>query len=150
MPLVYAGTRGEGPVTETHERLRKIKPQYTRGDPVKVGWARNQAEAELIQGLLLEEGIPSYLRRSAGFDVPDFLAAGPRDVLVPETGAETARQLLTATESPLEGEAGSEFPGEAGPLVAGPGPSPARLAAWILLALLVAALIVGLLYRLTA
>ena len=33
--------------------------------------------------MLLEEGIPSLLRRSGGFDVPDFLAAGPRDVLVP-------------------------------------------------------------------
>ena len=140
MPLVYAGTAGEGPVTETHERLRKIKPQYTRGEPVKVGFASNQAEAELIQGLLLEEGIPSFLRRSAGFDVPDFLAAGPRDVLVPETGAEQARQLLAGTET--EGE---PDPGDP----AGQGPSPARLAAYVLLALLVAAAIVGLLYRLT-
>ncbi len=56
--------------------------------------ARNQAEAELIQNLLLEEGVPSMLRRSAGFDVPDFLAAGPRDVLVPESGAALARELL--------------------------------------------------------
>ncbi len=149
MPLVYAGTKGEGPVTETHERLRKIKPQYTRGEPVKVGWARNQAEAELIQGLLLEEGIPSFLKRSAGFDVPDFLAAGPRDVLVPETGAEPARQLLAGTETDGENEAGSEFRDDTHRLASGPGPSPAQLAAWILLALLVAALIVGLLYRLT-
>ena len=149
MPLVYAGTQGEGPVTETHERLRKIKPQYTRGEPVKVGFARNQAEAELIQGLLLEEGIPSFLRRSAGFDVPDFLAAGPRDVLVPEAGAERARELLAGTE--IESEAGveSELEGEAALRAAGTAPSPARLAAWILLALLVAAAIVGLLYRLT-
>ena len=29
----------------------------------------------MIQGLLLEEGIPSLARRSGGFDVPDFLAA---------------------------------------------------------------------------
>ena len=55
---------------------------------------RNQAEAELIQGLLLEEGIPSILRRSAGFDVPDFLAAGPRDILVPESGAAAAGDVL--------------------------------------------------------
>jgi hypothetical protein len=26
--------------------------------------------------------------------VPDFLAAGPRDILVPESGAETAREAL--------------------------------------------------------
>ena len=44
--------------------------------------------------LLLEEGVPSTLRRSAGFDVPDMLAAGPRDVLVPESGLEAARDVL--------------------------------------------------------
>ena len=61
---------------------------------MRVAGGRNQSEAELIQGILLEEGVPSVLRRSAGFDVPDFLAAGPRDVLVPESGAELARELL--------------------------------------------------------
>ena len=44
---------------------------------MKVASADNQPEAELIEALLLEEGIPSLLRRSGGFDVPDFLAAGP-------------------------------------------------------------------------
>ena len=48
--------------------------------------------------LLLEEGVPSTLRRSAGFDVPDMLAAGPRDVLVPESGVEVARQVLLQSE----------------------------------------------------
>ena len=44
------------------------------------------------------------LRRTAGFDVPDFLAAGPRDVLVPESGAETAREvLLQADLAPTTG-----------------------------------------------
>ena len=44
------------------------------------------------------------LRRTAGFDVPDFLAAGPRDVLVPESGAETAREvLLQADLAPTDG-----------------------------------------------
>jgi hypothetical protein len=61
---------------------------------VRVAWSRNQAEAELIQNILLEEGVPSMLRRSPGFDVPDFLAGGPRDVLVPESGAEAARATL--------------------------------------------------------
>jgi hypothetical protein len=77
-----------------HEVARKIKPQYADGELVKVGWAANQAEAELIQGMLLEEGVPSVVRRARGFDVPDFLAAGPRDVLVPISGAEMARGLL--------------------------------------------------------
>ena len=54
----------------------------------------NQAEAELIQGLLRDAGVPSSLRRTAGFDVPDFLAAGPRDVMVPESHAAVARQTL--------------------------------------------------------
>jgi hypothetical protein len=80
--------------SEAHERARKIDPRYSEGELTKVGWAGNQAEAELIQGMLLEHGIPSMLRRSMGFDVPDFLAAGPRDVLVPASGAELARELL--------------------------------------------------------
>ncbi len=95
MPLVYVGRDGEEPVTAAHERARKVRPQFTGGEPVKVAFARNQAEAQLIQGILLEEGIPSYERRSRGFDVPDFLAAGPRDILVPEAGFEAARELLT-------------------------------------------------------
>lgn len=77
-----------------HETARKINPLYTEGRLVRVAGGRNQAEAELIQGMLLEEGVPSVLRRSAGFDVPDFLAAGPRDVLVPEAGYEVARDVL--------------------------------------------------------
>ena len=84
----------EEPLSDAHGRARKIDPAYTQGDLVRVAGGRNQAEAELIQGMLLEEGVPSMLRRSAGFDVPDFLAAGPRDVLVPESGAELARDLL--------------------------------------------------------
>ena len=94
MPLVYVGRGEEKPITETHERARKIKPQYTGGRQVRVASASNLAEAELIQGILLEEGIPSFQRRSRGFDVPDFLAAGPRDILVPESGVEAARAML--------------------------------------------------------
>jgi hypothetical protein len=84
----------EPEVTERHRRARKIKPQLAEGDLVRVAGARNLAEAEFIQGLLLEEGVPSMLRRSAGFDVPDFLAGGPRDVMVPISGAQTAREVL--------------------------------------------------------
>jgi hypothetical protein len=107
MPLVTAGARQlDEPLSEAHERARKIDPRYTEGRLVRVAGGRNQAEAELIQGLLLEEGVPSMLRRSAGFDVPDFLAAGPRDVLVPEAGAPTARELLHEAElGPAAGSA---------------------------------------------
>jgi hypothetical protein len=99
MPLTYAG-RGDidMPVSAAHARARKIKPQYSEGDLVRVAGARNQAEAELIQGLLLEEGVPSMLRRSRGFDVPDMLAAGPRDVMVPASGAGPARDVLLQAE----------------------------------------------------
>jgi zinc ribbon protein len=99
MPLTYAA-RGDVdlPVSAAHARARKIKPQYSEGDLVRVAGARNQAEAELIQGLLLEEGVPSMLRRSRGFDVPDMLAAGPRDVMVPASGAGPAREVLLQAE----------------------------------------------------
>jgi hypothetical protein len=93
MPLVHAS--GELPEdSDRRRRARKIKPQYTEGQPVRVARAGSEAEAELIAGLLLEEGIPSIVRRSAGFDVAEFLAAGPRDVLVPQSAAEAAREAL--------------------------------------------------------
>jgi hypothetical protein len=99
MPLVYAGTAGvDQPVTAAHARARKIKPQYSEGPLVRVAGAHHQAEAEFIQGLLLEEGVPSMLRRTRGFDVPDMLAAGPRDVLVPRTGLDAAREVLLQAE----------------------------------------------------
>jgi hypothetical protein len=95
MPLVQPGGEPlDEPLSDAHGRARKIDPRYTEGRLVRVAGGRNQAEAELIQGLLLEEGIPSMLRRTAGFDVPDFLAAGPRDVLVPESGSAAARDVL--------------------------------------------------------
>ena len=95
MPLVQAGGEPlDAPLSDAHGRARKINPVFTEGDLVRVAGGRNQSEAEFIQGLLLEWGVPSVLRRTAGFDVPDFLAAGPRDVLVPEAGAETAREVL--------------------------------------------------------
>jgi hypothetical protein len=120
MPLVRPGRPIEDPLSEAHGRARKIDPRYTEGELVRVAGGRNQAEAELIQGLLLEEGIPSILRRTAGFDVPDFLAAGPRDVLVPAAGSEAARELLHVAElDPSVGPA--------------PRPSPVKLAAAIAL-----------------
>jgi hypothetical protein len=129
MPLVYAGAHTiEDPLTPTHERVRKIKPQYAEGELVRVAGGRNQAEAEFIQGLLLEEGVPSLLRRSAGFDVPDYLAAGPRDVLVPASGAPTARDVLLQSDlAPTEGT--------------GPQTSPLRVALALLAAIALVAII---------
>jgi ribosomal protein L37E len=93
MPLVDA-TRAEAEPTPAQARARKIKKQYAEGALVQVAGARHLPEAELIQGLLLEEGVPSILRRTRGFDVPEMLAAGPRDVLVPESGVAVARDAL--------------------------------------------------------
>src|SRR5947207_12085799 len=130
MPLVYSGA-DSAPESERRERARKIRPQYVEGDLVGVARGRNQAEAEFIQGLLLEEGVPSLLRRSRGFDVPDYLAAGPRDVLVPASGAATARDVLLQSDlAPTEGSA--------------PIASPWRVAAALLGALALVALIVWL------
>jgi hypothetical protein len=71
-----------------------VGDQPPEGDPVKVAYASNQAEAELIAGILRAEGIPSMLRRAGGADVPDFLAAGARDILVPSSMAQAAREAL--------------------------------------------------------
>ncbi len=100
-PLVHADPVAPRD-SERRDRARKIRPQYAEGPLVKVVGARNQAEAELLQGMLLEEGVPSLMRRSGGFDVPDFLASGPRDILVPSSGAEAAREILQLPE-PAEG-----------------------------------------------
>ncbi len=138
MPLVYVGRGEEQPITEAHERARKIKPQYTGGRQVRIASAGNQAEAELIQGILLEEGIPSVQRRMRGFDVPDFLAAGPRDILVPEAGAEAAHELL------LDVRTGEEQ------TVATGGERPLRLAVGLLIAVAGAAALIWVLYQLAS
>ncbi len=94
LPLVLPGEEAGEELSEARERARKVLPRYSEGPLVKVGSARNQAEAEMLENLLLEEGIPSLVRRSGGFDVPDFLAAGPRDILVPASGSDLAREIL--------------------------------------------------------
>src|SRR5436305_2994751 len=129
LPLTHdGGSEEDAPVSERHRLARKIKPQLAEGELVRVAGARNQAEGEFIQGLLLEEGVPSVLRRTAGFDVPDFLAAGPRDVLVPQSGFATAREVLLQAELITSSEPA--------PTVA-----PLRLLAGLLIALAIGALI---------
>jgi hypothetical protein len=141
MPLVYAGTREQEPITDAHERARKVRPQYAHGGLIRVTGARSQSDGELIQGILLEEGIPSLLRRTRGFDVPDFLAAGPRDVLVPESGYEAARELLRDADLLTAEQPPDSLPGIGSPL---------RLALWILVAFALAALLVFVLFQLTS
>ena len=139
MPLAYVGRRPlDSATSEAHARARKIDPRYTEGELVRVAGGRNQAEAELIQGLLLEEGVPSVLRRAPGFDVPDFLAAGPRDVLVPQAAAEVAREVL------LE----ADLAPRVGPAAAPSAARGARIAAAVLAAGGIAALLAWLLLEL--
>ena len=95
MPLVHGDA--QEPVADDSERrttARKIKPEYAEGPLVRVASAGSQPEAEFIAGLLLEEGIPSLVRRAGGSDVAEFMAAGAREVLVPESGAQAAREAL--------------------------------------------------------
>lgn len=120
------------------------------GKLVKVAFARNQAEAEMIQGLLLEGGIPSVLKRSRGFDAPEFMAAGPHDVFADSAHAQKAKALLADTITENETDEEAELREEArlrhgGPTTETP---PARLALWIGAALLAAVVIVWLLYQL--
>lgn len=99
MPLVVTpGGVAAQPLSERTRTARKISPRLARGEPQRVTVVRNLAEGELLQGILLEEGIPSILRRTGGFDVPDMLAAGPRDVMVPASAVELARDLLGVDE----------------------------------------------------
>ena len=134
MPLVRDGAAQlEAPLSEAHGRARKIDPAYTEGPLRLVAGGRHQAEAELIQGLLLEEGVPSVTRRSAGADVPDFLAAGPRDVLVPEAGLQAARDVLlqTGTAPAQLGAPSRPHAGKLTAVVIGGG-GVAALVAWLL------------------
>jgi hypothetical protein len=93
MPLVHADA-AEPAASERQRRARKIKPQYTDGALVKVARAENQSQAEFIAGMLLEEGIPSVLRGSGVVVAPYAPMLGSRDVLVPESGAQAAREAL--------------------------------------------------------
>lgn len=139
MPLVYSGTGEQEPITGAHERARKVRPQYAHGDPVRVTGGRNLADSELIQGILLDQGIPSTLRRTRGFDVPDFLAAGPRDVMVPESGYERARELLGDADLLTAEAPPDSLPGIGSPL---------RLALGVIAAVIVGALLVYALFAL--
>ena len=64
------------------------RPRWTRA-----AVALHQPEAEMLAGLLADRGIPVLIRRTT-FDVPDMLAGGPRELLVPEDREGEARELL--------------------------------------------------------
>ena len=91
MPLVSATSTEVPAVSERRQAARKIKPEYAEGKPVKVAHADDLAQAEFIAGLLLEEGIPCVLRASIAGYTP---MVDPRDIMVPESGAQAAREAL--------------------------------------------------------
>jgi hypothetical protein len=64
---------------------------------VRVAVAPNETSALMMEGVLNNAGIPSLTQRARGFDAPDFLSAGPRDVLVPDSLLGEARQILEDT-----------------------------------------------------
>jgi len=64
---------------------------------VKVAVAPNETLALLMEGLLQDAGVPSLIQRAPGFGVPDFLSAGPRDVLVPGAYLGEAREIFEDT-----------------------------------------------------
>jgi hypothetical protein len=105
----------------------------------------------MIQGLLMEGGIPSVLKRSRGFDAPEFLAAGPHDVMVDSSHAQKAKTLLADTITENEADEETELRDEARLRRGGPSTetSPARLALWIAAALIAAVVIVWILYQLS-
>jgi hypothetical protein len=119
------------------------------GKLVKVAFARTQAEAEMMQGLLQDADIPSILKRTRGFDNPDFLAAGPHDVMVNADHAKKAREVLEGTMIESEDEVRAEYGGEAELMRDGTATPASRLALWLIVAVLGAAILVWVLYQLT-
>jgi hypothetical protein len=120
------------------------------GKLIKVGFARNQAEAEMLQALLLESDIPSILKRARGFDAPEFLAAGPHDIWVNQGHAEEAKRVLSDATIESEGEERDELEGEARLRATGGEPmSPQRLALWVLAAAVVAIVLIWIVFEIS-
>lgn len=65
-------------------------------DTVVLTVVPDETEAELLCGLLRANGIECAYRDTDAIDstIEDFIAAGPREVLVHEADLETARSLL--------------------------------------------------------
>jgi hypothetical protein len=120
------------------------------GDLVKVAFARTQPEAEMLQGLLTEAGIPSILKRTMGFDNPEFLPNGPRDVMVRAGDSMRAHEVLADVLIEDEQDEATKLEeqrrlarGETGVT------SPGRLAFWVLAVAAAGFLLLWILYELT-
>ena len=80
-----------------HGGFSPIKPMNAWA---KVGSAPNETMALMMEGLLRKADIPVLIQRPTGFEVPDFLAGGPREILVPETNLPEARDIVEDTTGP--------------------------------------------------
>lgn len=73
--------------------LRKII-----GEPgpkmVRVAVVQNEPEEQLLLAMLHDAGIPARAARTGGFHSPEMMAAGPRDILVPEHFELDARSVV--------------------------------------------------------
>ena len=92
-PLVYVGRGGEEPITDPEMRAQRVRPEYASGELVKVAVASSAAEADLIVGILLDQGIPA---RTAN-ELASVFPTSARDILVPESAYEAARALVADT-----------------------------------------------------
>ena len=99
MPLVHMAGGAEPASSERQRQARKIKPQYSEGKLVKVAGAQNRRRGGDDPGAADRGGNPQHAAPGGGRRCPDFLVAGRRDILVPESGAEAAREAL-AWEQP--------------------------------------------------
>ena len=70
------------------------------GDTVVLKVVSGESEAEVVCGLLRSAGIECGYRETEAIDstLEDFIAAGPREVLVHESDLEGAKELLAAAE----------------------------------------------------
>ena len=100
-------------------------------DLVKVAYAHDQTEAEFLQGLLYDADVGSVVRRAPGFDVPEFLAAGPREVLVAPSDVPIARDVLRQGD-----------PDESAPATRSGADRPSRILAGLLIGVALVALVV--------
>jgi hypothetical protein len=103
----------------------------TDNNLVKVAHATDEAQAQLLQGLLRTADVASVLRRAPGFDVPELLAAGPRDVLVAASDVSVARDVLREVD-----------PGERGSPSRSRADRPSRVLAGVLIAAALVTLVV--------
>ena len=126
------GTRT--PSTQEHRRpAPTTAPTRSTSDSdlVKVAYAHDQAEAEFLQGLLRDADVGSVVRRAPGFDVPEFLAGGPRHVLVAASDVPIARDVLRQGE-----------PDETAPRTRSSADRPSRVLAGLLIGVALVVLVV--------